>query len=154
MIECIMIHIIYEILREAGLRVPKPLGHAVSIVGGLVIGEAAVQSGLVGPPTLMVIALTAISSYVVPSLYEQTAILRLIFIIIGGTLGFWGITLGFCAILISLCSESIYKIPFSAPLSPFNLKSMRDVAIRASWKILHKDVEKIPKFAGSNVKKK
>ena len=154
MIECIMIHIIYEILREAGLRVPKPLGHAVSIVGGLVIGEAAVQSGLVGPPTLMVIALTAISSYVVPSLYEQTAILRLIFIIIGGTLGFWGITLGFCAILISLCSESIYKIPFSAPLSPFNLKSMRDVAIRASWKILRKDVEKIQNMPGSNVKKK
>ena len=154
MIECIMIHIIYEILREAGLRVPKPLGHAVSIVGGLVIGEAAVQSGLVGPPTLMVIALTAISSYVVPSLYEQTAILRLIFIIIGGTLGFWGITLGFCAILISLCSESIYKIPFSAPLSPFNLRSMRDVAIRASWKILRKDVEKIQNMPGSNVKKK
>ena len=52
MIECIMIHIIYEILREAGLRVPKPLGHAVSIVGGLVIGEAAVQSGLGMPSNI------------------------------------------------------------------------------------------------------
>ncbi len=154
MVECIMIHIIYEILREAGLRVPKPLGHAVSIVGGLVVGEAAVQSGLVGPPTLMVIALTAISSYVVPSLYEQTAVLRLVFILIGGTLGFWGITLGFGMILISLCAESVYKIPFSAPLSPLRLKSMRDVAIRASWKVLRRDTENIQDMPGSNAKKK
>ena len=127
--------IIYEILRRAGLRVPKPLGHAVSIVGGLVIGESC-RTVRFGRSSNIngYCANGHSSSYVVPSLYEQTAILRLIFIIIGGTLGFWGITLGFCAILISLCSESIYKIPFSAPLSPFNLKSMRDVARRASWK--------------------
>ncbi len=154
MVECILIHIMYEIMREAGLRVPKPLGHAVSIVGGLVIGDAAVKSGLIGAPTLMIIALTAISSYVAPSLYEQTAVLRFVFIIIGGTIGFWGIILGFCAILVNICSESVYQIPFSAPLSPFNLKSMRDVVIRASWKVLGKDVEKVQDMPGSNVDEK
>lgn len=154
MVECILIHIMYEIMRESGLRVPKPLGHAVSIVGGLVIGDAAVRSGLIGAPTLMVIALTAISSYVVPNLYEQTAILRLVFIIVGGFMGFWGMTLGFCLILVNICSVSVYQIPFSAPLSPFNLKSMRDVAIRASWKVLGKDVEKVQDMPGSNVKEK
>ena len=64
--EAIVLHFLYEIMREAGLRVPRPLTHAVSIVGALVIGDAAVSSGLVGAPTLMVIALTAIASYVTP----------------------------------------------------------------------------------------
>ena len=85
--EAIVLHFLYEIMREAGLRVPRPLTHAVSIVGALVIGDAAVSSGLVGAPTLMVIALTAIASYVTPSLYEVTAILRLVFIILGATIG-------------------------------------------------------------------
>ncbi len=154
MVECVTIHVIYEILREAGLRVPKPLGHAVSIVGGLVIGEAAVQSGLVGSPTLMVIALTAISSYVAPTLYEQVAVLRLAFILLGGLLGFWGMIPGFCVILVGICTQSIYGVPFSAPVSPFSLKSMRDVAIRASWKILRRDVEEVQHMPGTHVKKK
>ena len=69
MAEVLVIHFIYEIMREAGLRLPRPLGHAVSIVGALVIGETAVNAGLIGAPTLMVVALTAISSYVIPDLY-------------------------------------------------------------------------------------
>ena len=83
MLEALVIHFIYEIMREAGLRLPKPPGHAVSIVGALVIGDTAISSGLIGATTLMVVALTAISSYVIPSLYEPIAILRLLFIIVG-----------------------------------------------------------------------
>ena len=113
--EAIVLHFLYEIMREAGLRVPRPLTHAVSIVGALVIGDAAVSSGLVGAPTLMVIALTAIASYVTPSLYEVTAILRLVFIILGATIGVWGMMLGFGLILVNICVESVYKVPFSSP---------------------------------------
>ena len=86
MLEAIVIHFLYEIMREAGLRVPQPLSNAVSIVGALVIGETAVTSGLVGAPTLMVIALTATASYVTPHLYGPVTIMRFIFIIVGGTL--------------------------------------------------------------------
>ena len=143
MLETLLIHFVYEIMREAGLRLPKPLGHAVSIVGALVIGETAVNSGLIGAPTLMVVALTAISSYVIPNLYEATAILRLIFIIVGGTLGVWGITLLFSIILVNLCSKNNFSVPFMSPISPFNLYSMRDVLIRAGWKTLSKKTEKI-----------
>ena len=74
-----MIHFIYEVMREAGLRLPRPIGHAVSIVGALVIGDAAVTAGLIGAPMVMVVALTAISSFVVPSIYEPVAILRFAF---------------------------------------------------------------------------
>ena len=127
-----------EIMREAGLRLPRPLGHAVSIVGGLVIGETAVNAGLIGAPTLMVVALTAISSYVIPNLYEPTAILRLIFILVGGILGIWGVMLLFSVLIVNICSKSNFGIPFASPIAPFDFYSMRDVITRVSWKTLSK----------------
>ena len=77
-----MIMILYEIMREAGLRLPRAIGHAVSIIGALVIGDAVVNAGLVGAPMLVVVAVTAISSYVIYPLYESVAVLRLGFIIL------------------------------------------------------------------------
>ena len=151
MMETLIIHFIYEIMREAGLRLPKPLGHAVSIVGGLVIGDAAVSSGLVGSPTLMVVALTAISSYVIPNLYEPIALLRFVFIIIGGSMGIWGIMLLFSVILTNICSKNNYGIPFTAPISPFSMFGMRDVFFRMGWKILARKENMVQSMPGANV---
>lgn len=153
MAEAIILHFMYEIMREAGLRVPETLTHAVSIVGALVIGETAVNAGLIGGPTLLVIAMTAIAGYVVPKLYEPIAILRLLLIIVGGILGIWGILLCTGAVLLNICSESAYRVPFTAPLSPFQLRDMRDVLIRASWKVLGKDRELIQNMPGSGVRR-
>ena len=152
MAEAIVLHFMYEIMREAGLRVPSNLTHAVSIVGALVIGETAVNAGLIGGPTLLIIAMTAIAGYVVPKLYEPIAILRLVFIIVGGMLGIWGILLCFGGVLLNIASESAYRIPFTAPVSPFSLRDMRDVLIRASWKILGKNPEPVQNMPGSNVR--
>lgn len=152
MLEALVIHVIYEIMREAGLRAPKTLGHAVSIVGALVVGDAAVNSGLVGAPTLMVVALSAISSYAIPNLYESIALLRFAFIILGGSIGFWGISLGFLFILINICGENMYGIPLSAPVAPFDKKNMRDVLVRSSWKKLGRKKAKIQDLPGSELK--
>lgn len=138
MMEVLIIHFIYEIMREAGLRLPKPLGQVVSIVGALVIGETAVNAGIIGSPTLMVVALTAISSYVIPDLYAPVAILRLLFIVIGGMAGIWGIVLLFCTVLVNMCGKSMLGVPYMAPVAPFSFYSMRDVIIRAGWRILGK----------------
>ncbi|MCR5636271.1 MAG: spore germination protein [Clostridiales bacterium] len=136
--EVLIIHFIYEIMREAGLRLPRSLGHAVSIVGGLVIGDAAVSAGLIGAPTLMVVALTAISSYVIPDIYGPVAILRLILIIVAGFSGLWGIVTGGALIVISICSLKSYGVPFTAPFAPFMKQGMRDSFIRESIKKLSK----------------
>ena len=144
----LVIHFIYEIMREAGLRLPKP-GHAVSIVGALVIGDTAISSGLIGATTLMVVALTAISSYVIPSLYEPIAILRLLFIIVGGVMGIWGVMLLFSVVLVSICGKTTYGVPFSSPISPFSLFSMRDVAVRSSWKVLSKRANTVQHMPGT-----
>ena len=80
-------------MREAGLRLPKAIGHAVSIIGAIVIGEATVSAGMIGAPMLVIVALTAISSYTIYQLYESVAVLRIMFILIGGLTGVYGLTL-------------------------------------------------------------
>lgn len=151
MLEVLIIHFIYEIMREAGLRLPKPLGHAVSIVGALVIGETAVNAGIIGSPTLMVVALTAIASYVIPDLYAPVAILRLLLIIAGGVAGVWGISLVVCAVLVNICGKSTLGVPYTAPLSPFSSYAMRDVLIRAGWRTLGKKRNRVQDLYGSTV---
>ncbi len=152
MFETILIHLIYEIMREAGLRIPRPLGHAVSIVGALVIGETAVSSGLIGAPTLMVVALTAISSYVIPNLYEPISILKFVFIVTGGLLGIWGIMIVFTLVLVNICAKNSYGVPFTSPLSPFNIFAMRDVLVRSGWSFLSKKNIHVQDLPGSEVK--
>ena len=149
MMETLIIHFIYEIMRESGLRLPQNLGHAVSIVGGLVVGDAAINAGLIGAPTVMVVALTAISTFVIPNLYEPISFLRILFIIAGGTLGIWGIMILLTVVLINLCSKSNFGIPFMSPLSPFGLFGMRDSILRTSWKSLSKNRDRIQQMPGS-----
>lgn len=153
MLEALLIHFIYEIMREAGLRLPRPIGHAVGIVGALVIGDAAVTAGLIGSPMVMVVALTALSSFVVPSLYEPMAVLRFAFILIGGLTGIYGIALGCGAVLLNACRISNLGVPFTAPLSPFTLSAMRDTLIRAGWKKMGKRRELVQDLTGSTVGK-
>ena len=138
MIEVLVIYFIYEVMREAGLRLPRTLGHAVSIVGALVIGETAVSAGLIGPPTLMVVAITAISSYVIPNLYAPAALIRVVFVIIGGLFGFWGISIASAYLLIMICGKNSFGIPYTMPVSPLSVLGLRDVIIRAGWKSLSK----------------
>ena len=152
--EALIIFLLYEIMREAGLRLPKAIGHAVSIVGALVIGDAAVTAGIIGSPMVMVVALTAISAFVVPSLYESITILRFAFIFIGGFWGLVGIMLGLSVVGMNLCAQKSFGIPITAPISPFNLRQMRDVLIRASFKLLGKYRFSIQNIPGSDVKER
>lgn len=128
--EAIIIHFIYEIVREAGLRMPKMVGHAVSIVGALVIGDAAVTAGLIAVPMLIVVALTAISSAILQGIHEPMALLRFIFIIAGGAMGLFGIALAAGALIVTICSISPYSMPYSVPFSPTPKNTWQDLILR------------------------
>lgn len=134
--EAIMIHLLYEIMREAGLRLPKTIGHAVSIIGAIVIGEATVTAGIIGAPMLVVVAVTAMSSYVVYQLYESVAILRIIFIIVGGVSGIYGLMLCAGVLFVNACAINPYGVPYSAPISPLTKSSIGDTIFRLGWKNL------------------
>lgn len=118
MTECLIVHIFYEILREAGLRMPTELGHAVSIVGGIVIGDILVSAGLVGAPIILIVAVSSITSFIVPDLYNSIVIMRFSFILAGGVWGLFGITTVGMLFLYKICSMNAYGVPFTAPVSP------------------------------------
>ena len=138
-------------MREAGLRFPKSVGHAVSIVGALVIGESAVRAGLVSAPMVIVVALTSISAFVIPSLYGSIATLRFVFIVLGGTFGVYGVVLGALLLVVSVCSLNIHGIPVTAPLTPFSFQAMRDVFIRSDWRALSRKRFLVQNVVGSKI---
>ncbi len=150
-VEALLIHFVFEIMREAGLRFPKSVGHAVSIVGALVIGESAVRAGLVSAPMVIVVALTSISAFVIPSLYGSIATLRFVFIVLGGSLGIYGVALGTLLLVVSVCSLNIHGIPITAPISPFSFRAMRDVFIRSDWRVLAQKRFLVHNVVGSRI---
>lgn len=149
--ECLLIHIFYEIMREAGLRMPSNLGHAVSIVGGIVIGDIVVSAGLIGAPLVLIVAVSSIASFIVPDLYNSIVVMRFAFIIAGGMWGLFGITILGMLFLLKICSMSPYGVPYTSPVSPFSLRGMRDTLIRTGWRTLAKKDVKIQDLNGSDL---
>lgn len=132
-VEALMMEVTFEILRESGIRLPKTIGSAVSIVGALVIGESAVRAGLVSAPLVIVVSITGISSFAIPRYSAAIAIrmLRFPLIFLAGFLGLFGIVAGLCGILIHLCSLRSFGIPYLTPMAPLNWQVVKDVFIRA-----------------------
>ncbi|MEH7073190.1 spore germination protein [Neobacillus drentensis] len=131
-VEALIMEVTFEILREAGLRLPRAVGQAVSIVGALVIGQAAVQAGLVSPVMVIVVSITAIANFSTPVFAMAIAARLLRFALMGlaTILGFFGIMLGLMFISIHLCSLRSFGIPYMMPLAPFNLKEQQDAFVR------------------------
>lgn len=135
LVEAIIMEITFEALREAGLRLPKQIGAAVSIVGALVIGEAAVSAGIVSAPMVIVVAITGIASFTIPR-YSATIAIRMLrfpIILFAGTLGLLGIMLGVITIIIHLCTVRSFGMPYLSPMAPLKKQEVKDVLIRAPW---------------------
>lgn len=120
----------FEILREAGIRLPQPIGQAMRIVGALVIGESAVSAGLIGAPMVIVVAITSVAIFATPQLNDSASILRLIYLILAGTMGGYGITIGALGTVIHLSSLKSFGFPFLSPLAPFVAKDHKDAIVR------------------------
>ena len=135
-LEAILITFMLEVIREAGLRLPKPIGHSVSLVAALIIGDAAVKAGILSSPMIIVSAITAISTFVVPSLYEPITVLRVLFILAGGIFGPMGVTLLMAVTIFNICAIDTMGVPYMAPITPYDLSLMRDGVVRVGWRRL------------------
>jgi spore germination protein KA len=131
-IEAVVMEVTFEILREAGVRLPKTVGQAVSIVGALVIGQAAVEAGLVSPAMVIIVAITAIANFVIPSFNMGITIriLRFLLMLFAASFGLFGVTVGLIAIVLHLCSLRSFGIPYMAPMAPFILDDQKDTIFR------------------------
>ncbi|WP_085994433.1 spore germination protein [Oceanobacillus senegalensis] len=134
-VEVLLMEVTFEALREAGLRLPKQVGSAVSIVGALVIGEAAVSAGIVSAPMVIVVAITGVASFTIPRYSASSAIrmLRFPIILLAGTLGLLGIMLGIITIIIHLATLRSFGEPYLSPMGPMKKQDMKDVLVRAPW---------------------
>ncbi|MBY0011230.1 spore germination protein [Paenibacillus typhae] len=135
LIEALLMEVTFEALREAGVRLPKQIGSAVSIVGALVIGQAAVQAGLVSAPMVIVVAITGISSFMIPRYIAGIAIrlLRFPLIFLAGSFGLLGVMMGIIAIVIHLCSLRSFGVPYLSVIATPKPKELKDVLVRAPW---------------------
>ncbi|SEO01392.1 spore germination protein [Paenibacillus sp. OV219] len=131
-IEAIIMEATYEILREAGIRMPRAVGQAVSIVGTLVIGQAAVEAGIISASMIIVVSITAISSYVIPEFDMSIAvrITRFLFMGLAAAFGMYGIFIGILALLLHLCSLRSFGVPYMSPVGPLSVQDQKDVLVR------------------------
>lgn len=128
--ETLLMAITYELLREAGVRMPRPIGQAVSIVGALVLGQAAVDSGIASNPVIMVTAITAITSFILPPLRGTVPFLRLFLLFAANIIGYMGILVIFIIIYIHMCTLRSFGVPYMAPFSPLYGMDLKDTFIR------------------------
>jgi spore germination protein KA len=146
-LEAFLMELTLEVIREAGLRLPSRVGQTIGIVGGLVIGESVVRAGLVSYPMIIVVSLTAIASFVVPSHEMSTAIriLRFPLMILSALFGIVGISVGLLFILIHLCRLESFGTPFLAPFSPLRIKDLKDTFVRFPiWKLNQRPLDTHP----------
>ncbi|TMW72965.1 spore germination protein [Alteribacter natronophilus] len=127
-VETLLMELIFEILREGGVRMPRTIGPAISIVGAIVLGDSAVRAGLVSPAIVIVVSLTAISSFVAPAYNFSISarILRFVMMAFAATTGLFGVMIFSALLLIHLCSLESMGKPYFSPLAPINLKHHKD----------------------------
>lgn len=133
-IEAFIMEITFEVLREAGIRMPRAVGSALSIVGALILGQAAVDAGFVSAAMVIIVSVTAIASFALPNynLGITARILRFLLLVVASYAGLYGVLAASLIIGMHMCGLSSFGVPYLYPVAPFRLKEQKDVLFRFS----------------------
>lgn len=142
--EILFVLILFEVLYEASLRMPKYLGLALSVVGALILGDTAVKAGLISPPSVMIVALSGITLYTVPEQANQLSLLRFLNTLAGGVLGFYGMILINLFIIIYLNDFDSYGSAYLAPYAPRIKEDLKDAISKVDITNMKKRPKSIP----------
>jgi len=131
-IEVLLMEVVFEIIREAGLRMPRAIGQALSIVGAIVLGQAAVEAGLISAAIVIVVSITGITNFVVPvySFGMSQRLLRFSLVLLAGMLGLFGILCGALFVAAHLASLKSFGVPYMSPAAPANRADWKEVLVR------------------------
>ena len=129
-LEMFVVLLLLEILKEASIRMPKYVGMSLSVVGALVLGETAVSAGFLSTPAIIIVAFSGICLYTVPNFVETGSILRWLFLLVGGSIGPFGIVLLLAFVLYYLLSSDCFGAPLLAPFSPLTVGDLRDTLVK------------------------
>lgn len=142
--EALILILSFEILREAGLRLPRPVGQAMSIVGALIMGDAAVAAGLVGAPMVIAVAISAVSGFIIPEQVDTISVLRYLLMVLAVVLGGFGIAIGFLGILTHLASTTTFGVPYFNTFIP--TRDQQDTLARVPlWLMTKRPQNLLPK---------
>lgn len=128
--EMLIMLVFYELLRESGIRLPRAVGSAISIVGALIVGESAVNAGLVSGPVVIVTAITGVAGFIVPALSEAIVIYRFLFLIAGSVMGLYGVVCGLFFAIMHAVSLRSFGVPYTSPLAPSDQAVLKDFIFR------------------------
>ncbi|MEK4252127.1 spore germination protein [Paenibacillus sp. FSL W7-1287] len=148
LLEAFIMEISFEALREASVRIPKSIGQTVSIIGALIIGTAAVQAGIVSAAMVIIVSVTGIASFIIPSfdLGLSFRLMRFPLMLLAGTFGIFGIACGMFLIYAHALNLESFGVPYLTPMAPSNRDSAKDVWMRAPWWRMNER----PSFAAPN----
>ncbi len=131
--ECVAMILVFEILKEAGIRMSQNLGHALSIVGGLVVGQAAVEARIISSPILIVVALSGIAGLMLPRLKTAVFYLRIAFVLLCAVFGLYGYFAGALFLVLYIFSLSSFSTDYTISLKKANFQSLKDTVVRTYW---------------------
>ena len=153
-VEAIIMEMFFALLMEAVVRMPRPIGATIGIVGGLVIGQSAVTAGIVSPIMVIIVAITAITTFVIPNYEVSTAfrLVRFLILIASAIIGFYGIMIGLIILLIHLVRMKSFGVPYLAPAVNTNIRDLKDMYIKEPIS----DLKERPKYmnTGDKVRQK
>ncbi|MHA6532505.1 spore germination protein [Paenibacillus sp. BAC0078] len=131
-VEALLMESAFEILREAGVRMPRVIGQTVSVVGALILGQAVVEAGIIAPIMVIVVALTGIASFAIPAYNMAIAgrLIRFAFLLLAAMFGFYGVTLGLIVMVAHMNSLRSFGIPYLSPFVPLSVKGQKDTILR------------------------
>jgi Bacillus/Clostridium GerA spore germination protein len=134
-VEATVMMLAFEALREAGMRLPRAVGQSVSIVGTLIVGDAAVRAGLVSPGMVIIVAGTGVASFALPAygFVNSSRIIQFAFVCAAGFSGLVGIVILGLILITHLVSLRSFGVPYMAPIAPFTWPDMKDMFIRVPW---------------------
>lgn len=132
LLEILFVIFLFEIITEASLRMPDPLGMALSIIGALALGNTAVDAGIISPPSIVIVAVSSVSLYIIPDQISETRLLRLIFTAVGGIIGLYGIFVSIVILTTYLCSIESFGVPYLAPYAPNVREDKKDAFVKKS----------------------
>ena len=136
-VEALLMEMIFEILREAGVRMPRVIGQAISIVGALVLGQAAVEAGIISAVMVIIVSITAISSFAIPnySMANAARVIRFALMLLAGLFGLYGIFMSIIVLVVHLCKLKSIGVPYMTPIAPKTKYALKDTIIRYPiWK--------------------
>ncbi|MDD4125740.1 MAG: spore germination protein [Eubacteriales bacterium] len=135
-IEVMLMLIVFEMLREVGVRMPRPVGNAVGLVGSIIIGDAATKAGVASTTVILIVAISAVANFIVPAYMNTTSILRLVFLTAAWLAGFAGLIFVSGTALCALCAKENLNTPYMSSITPFKASSMLDFIIAVPQKTL------------------